>query len=294
MKISVVIPVFNRKNTLIRSIESVFNQTRLPDEVVLVDDGSTDGSRELIQQLVAQDSRIKAVFTVKNLGGGGARNLGVAEATGDLIAFLDSDDEWLPEKLEKQIPYFENGDAEIGVVYSKEWIKDGEAPHIKPPHAHSGYIFELLLQANCIDTPTAVVRRSFFEVVGGFDPQMPRFQDWDLFLRLSRHCKIIAVQEPLILSYVTPGSISHNDKARLSALLHMQEKYADDISKNPVAQQIFALKTANAYFLNDQRSLAVKSFFNILRRNPGSVKAFAGLLISMMPQSLYRWVYRFR
>ena len=122
--VSVIIPTYNRAKLLPRAIKSVLNQTFKDFEVIIVDDGSTDNTEEVINEFQKHNKRIKYIRHEKNKGAAAARNTGIKIAQGEYIAFQDSDDEWLPNKLEKQMEIFESAPAEIGVVYTDygEWV----------------------------------------------------------------------------------------------------------------------------------------------------------------------------
>ena len=134
--VSVVIPTFNRSAVIIRAINSVFNQTFKDYELIIVDDGSSDDTYESLKLFI--DTKKIKYFRQNNLGVSAARNLGVKNANGQFVAFLDSDDEWLPHKLNEQIKYLSNN-PDIKIVYSDEiWIRNGKRVNQKAIHKKSG------------------------------------------------------------------------------------------------------------------------------------------------------------
>ena len=141
--VSIIIPTYNRAHLIDRSIQSVLNQTYQDFELIVVDDGSTDNTEDIIRQFQEKDKRIKYIKHDKNKGGSAARNTGIKNSRGEYIAFQDSDDEWFPEKLEKQIEIIECTDPKVGIVYSDMFkiynknIKYFHSPAIMP----KGYIF---------------------------------------------------------------------------------------------------------------------------------------------------------
>ena len=149
--VSVVIPTFNRGHTLNRAIDSVLGQTLLPSEIIVIDDGSTDGTEELISKEYSSVSYIKT----KNKGVSAARNLGMKAAESDWFAFLDSDDQWLPHKLEKQFECLScSGDFRL-VHCDELWIRKGKRVNPKAKHQkQGGYIFEQCLSM-CAISPSA-------------------------------------------------------------------------------------------------------------------------------------------
>ena len=129
--VSVIIPTYNRAHLIDRSIQSVLNQTYQDFELIVVDDRSTDNTEDIIRQFREKDKRIKYIKHDKNKGGSAARNTRIKNSVGKYIVFQDSDDEWFPEKLEKQMKIFETASLEVGVVYTGFWrIKDNKKTYI--------------------------------------------------------------------------------------------------------------------------------------------------------------------
>jgi glycosyltransferase involved in cell wall biosynthesis len=158
--VSVILPTYNRAHVLGKAIESILNQTYSNFEIIIVDDGSLDSTEKLVARY--RDNRIKYIRHTKNQGAVAARNTGIVASKGEYIAFQDSDNEWLPEKLEKQIAAFNSGPPNLGVVYTSVWIID-KGTKIRIPSLNmkktDGEIHELLLEGNFIDTSTALVKR---------------------------------------------------------------------------------------------------------------------------------------
>lgn len=199
-KISAIIPAFNCERYVAEALESVFHQSYPPEEVIVVDDGSTDGTREAVKPY--QDAIIYVYQ--KNAGEPAARNTGIRHASGQFIAFLDADDLWLPEKLELQMDYLEKR-AEVGLVYSdmkifdqhgivresvKEWLK------MSPP---SGYIFPQLFAETLFGSGTVVFRKACIEKVGLFDETFFVGSDYEMWLRMARHFQFGYLDKPLLM-----------------------------------------------------------------------------------------------
>ncbi len=197
MFVSVVIPTFNRRQLVRGAVASVCAQRDADYEIIVVDDGSTDGTAEALRAEFG--SRIRVVCT-ENHGVSSARNRGVAESHGELIAFLDSDDLWLPAKLAAQARFFaEHADAAICQT-EEIWLRNGV--RVNPCKHHekpSGDIFEASLRL-CLVSPSAVMmRRLLFETVGGFDESLPACEDYDLWLRTARTTPVYLLDEPLVI-----------------------------------------------------------------------------------------------
>ncbi|MEQ1619894.1 MAG: glycosyltransferase [Methylococcales bacterium] len=195
MKISVVIPTYNRCELLQRALRSVFSQNRLPAEVIVVDDGSTDETVAMLNKVFPQ------VITVHQANGGvsRARNLGIQHASGDWLAFLDSDDEWLPGKLHQQLSALtDNLDHKICHT-EEQWIRNGIRVNPAKQYAKKGgWIFSDCLALCAISPSTAMIHRSVFDDIGTFDENLPACEDYDLWLRISAKYPVLLIEEPQI------------------------------------------------------------------------------------------------
>jgi glycosyltransferase involved in cell wall biosynthesis len=227
---SVVIPTYNRADLIGRAIRSVLAQTYTNFEIIIVDDGSTDNTQEVVQKF--GDSRIKYVPHDINRGLNNSRNTGIKNSTGEYVAFLDSDDEWLPKKLEKQLEAFAKGGAEVGACYT--WLnsinEDTKKELIVSP-LFEGYIFEDLLYSQFANPSSMVVRRSCFDVVGVFDTDesFRACEDWDLWLRLSREYKFAVVPEVLTIwwNHSCEGRLTNNAAVMFQGFSILRNKHPE-------------------------------------------------------------------
>jgi glycosyltransferase involved in cell wall biosynthesis len=222
--VSVVIPAYNRAATIAAAIESVLRQTYSDFELVVVDDGSTDGT--LAAAEAVRDPRVRLVAAPRNLGAAGARNLGVEEARGAWVAFQDSDDEWLPRKLEKQMARLAGG-AHLGAycgLLTLGGLEDRPGERIRLRYVPDpsvvpadGSILPALLRGNAVSTQTLVVRRDLFRELGGFDAGTTPIEDWDFVLRLAARGPVAFVDEPLVHQRFSPNSITRWAARRLAS-----------------------------------------------------------------------------
>jgi glycosyltransferase involved in cell wall biosynthesis len=203
VRISVVIPARNAATTVGRAILSVQAQTQAPDEILLVDDASDDDTAGIAERLGATTIRLTA-----RQGAAAARNAGVDAASGDVIAFQDADDEWLPNKLARQLPLLEN--AAFVACGARLYAEDGTdlGPLYDGQIPDEGDAWRGLLARNTIATPCVLVWRQAFDAVGGFDPKLPVAEDQDLWLRLAQHGRLRYLDAPLVKVHRTPISVS--------------------------------------------------------------------------------------
>jgi glycosyltransferase involved in cell wall biosynthesis len=193
-KVSVVIPAYNSADYTIETVDSVLQQTHSDVEVIVVDDGSTDGTREALKRY---GDAIQYVYK-ENGGACSARNLGIGMATGDYIACLDCDDLWVSEKLEYSVQVLDN-QRELGLVYTACYLldADGEIVELVKSRANLANAYRELLNKNFIIAPTVVMRRSCLESVGLFDESIFIPADWDLWLRFAQRFPIGYIDRPL-------------------------------------------------------------------------------------------------
>lgn len=219
--ISVIIPTYNRQGFLLQAVESVFKQTVADYELIVIDDGSTDGTGE---GLKPYENRLQYIYR-ENRGVSAARNTGLQAARGDWIAFLDSDDYWLPAKLETQVRFFAENPRALICQTEEIWIRHGRRvnPH-KKHRKFSGDIFSPSL-IRCIVSPSAVmIRREFLNQIGPFDESLPACEDYDLWLRISCRFPVFLIEEPLVVKQGGhPDQLSRRipflDRFRIQALV---------------------------------------------------------------------------
>lgn len=238
--VDVVIPVYNGKKYIIQAIQSVERQTHKPEKIIIVNDGSTDQTKEIIQ---TYQSSIPIEYIEKSNGGpNSARNTGLKRATAEYVAFLDADDEWEPAKIQRQISIFQKTTFQnLGVVYCKYRVIDEYSeiiPHniIPPDPAMRGNIFKKLLPANLItgSASAVLIRRSLFEKTGGFDENLRVGEDWDMWLRLAKECEFDYVDQDLVNIRRHQTNTQNNSAYAFNHLLHFYNKWIQVLSVDEI------------------------------------------------------------
>lgn len=227
-KVSIIIPTYNRANTIKRAIDSVLRQTYNDFELLVVDDGSTDDTPQIVGSY--EDSRVRYFRTGERHGANHARNVGIKNAGGEYIAFQDSDDFWLEDKLEKQMHIFEK-DPQVDVVwcrYVRLMISGAKRVEPKGMFIKDRMQTEtekVLAAGNVIGTPTMIVRKKCFEQVGAFDETIQRFQDWELCIRFIQKFQFYFMDEILVEAYESEHGIT-NANSMMASLLSIVKKHA--------------------------------------------------------------------
>jgi glycosyltransferase involved in cell wall biosynthesis len=293
--VTVVIPTYNRAALLPRAIRSVIAQTHRPLELIVVDDGSSDNTREVVAGFA--EPWIRFIAHDRNQGQCAAINTGVANARGEFVAFLDSDDEWQAEMIAKQLAVFASGGESMGAVYvhAGSLRADGTLAPSHPSGLAGDIYAAALTQGFVAHSIALLVRKSSFDRVGGFDPRFSTFQDDDLCFRLAREYRFGLVPEMLAIIHPGAGDQLTGDPGRYAqgwqALL---EKHGDAMraacGDAALARHYFR---AGLLFLDARRRRAAfSSFWRSCRLAP-SLRACGGVAVSVLPFSAL-WIALFR
>lgn len=237
MNISVIIPTFNRENHIYKAIESILNQSYNVNEIIIIDDGSTDNTKDIVHNYIEKHSNIKYIFQ-NNSGVSKARNIGIKEAKNEWICFLDSDDMWEKEKIQEQVEFHRNN-PHIYFSHTDElWIfNDKIIKQKKHQLKPQGFCFQENLANTLIGASTVMIHKKIFEDIGYFDEDLLACEDYDLWLRILQKYELGLVDKKLIkkiaghenqLSFTTKLM----DEYRIKALLkHTDSPYQTDIEK---------------------------------------------------------------
>ena len=241
--VSVIIPTYNRGRLILNSVTSVLNQTYKNIELIVVDDCSTDNTEEILKSI--NDSRIKYVKLEKNSGACIARNKGIELSTGEFIAFNDSDDLWLPEKINSQLDFLYENNAEISFCKMECRTPENNFIHNFPNIEFDRKIsYKDLLKYNSASTQTIFGKTDCFKEII-FDATMPRLQDWDEVLRLSQKYRIFYQNEILVNTFFQKDSISTHPEKAVLAMQKIFEKHKDAILSDPAIVESFFKKKAS-------------------------------------------------
>jgi glycosyltransferase involved in cell wall biosynthesis len=305
-RVSVVIATRDRADYLREAIESVLCQTLLPLEVLVVDDGSVDDTAAVVRsfgppvRLIQQES----------VGRSAARNLGVRSARGDLVAFLDDDDLWRADKLERQIEVFE-ASPECGLVHCFTDVIDSAGRRLECESRERedwhyrglavGYTFVGVAELCVMFTSTVMVRRDCLESVGLFDPAISALEDWDLYLRIARRYPIATIREPLVQYRVHPsntsGSVSVEGRAHV-ARKHLALMAEEPSSPSQRAARFHLLcHLANAHYIQGDRGDCRRRILEAFRLYPRATmltRLPIHFVASLVPAGLVRAIRSLR
>ncbi|QPM67313.1 glycosyltransferase family 2 protein [Atribacter laminatus] len=285
--VSVIIPTYNRAHLIDRAIQSVLNQTYQDFELIIVDDGSSDNTEEVVKKI--QDNRIYYYKHDKNKGGSAARNTGISLAKGEYIAFLDSDDLWYQDYLSRQVSTIELSLPDVGMVCCGiKQINQDFYKELKP--SIIGFQFsDHLKRASGICTSAFVVRRSAFDEIGGFDNELKSFQDFEFLLRISSKYKVNYIDDILIEYRLQDDSISINMELKAQGLQCIVNRYMNDICRLGLTHK-YMFKLGQYYVMSGQRMTGFLCWRKALSYKPFYGKIWKHFLISLGGVSFYRQI----
>src|SRR5712692_10966910 len=276
-KVSVIIPTHNRAELLRLAITSVLNQTFQDFEIVIIDDASKDHTREVIANF--NDARIKVIHNQVSKGDAGARNIGVMNSNCEYIAFLDDDDEWLPEKLKIQICLLDSSPAEVGGVCTGHFIvkrmNGGVLSTYSPENGD-------LSKKNFITTSSIFLRRECFEMCGLFDESMPTSSDYDMWIRISQKFSFKTIEKPLVNYYIHENSLTFNYEKMTRGREILFKKHEDYFKNNPREYSYQHLNLGVLYCYKGDIQKGREEFSKAIRINPYDIRNYFNLVLSLL------------
>ena len=294
--VSAVIPAFDRPNRTQRAIESVAQQTYDRIELIVVDDGSTPPLEDFLDLPNEQVADVRLIRLDKNQGANVARNTGIKAANGDYIAFLDSDDEWHPEKIERQATALQNDGQGASYTSVRQVDSSGNLNGIREA-THSGDIRPHLLRGNAIGTFSSIlISQAAIDRVGYPDPEMPCWQDWEWYLRLSESVDFTAVDEPLVTRHNEGGQISRSftpkqEQAFPAVRSRLLDVAASDAEKRTALAHL-NYELGYSALVNQEYRIARFRFARAIRLRPLARKPYPYLAASGPHYSLARQLKR--
>lgn len=303
--VSVIIPVHNRRTLIGATLRSALAQTYPRTELLVIDDGSDDGTADEVASTFG--TAVQLIRLPINQGRSAARNIGWAAARGEFVAFLDSDDLWAPDKLARQIPCF--ADPGVALVHCRMGVVDAAGLPMAAESAAlarafdvadaRGYDYGGVTETWCrLYTPTVVVRRALLEATGGFDPMLANFEDWDLFWRITKMGRVVAVPETLVQNRRHPGNTPMRWVQDAEPWLYVMQKHLAALSASDAtptlqrARHNLLLNMALGEYWRGDRRASRRWMWRALRadvrplRRPGHPVWAAPLLSAFLPSTL--------
>ncbi|HMK54619.1 MAG TPA: glycosyltransferase [Methanobacteriaceae archaeon] len=290
--VSVVLPTYNRATVVGDAIKSVLDQTFCDLELIVVDDGSTDNTLEVVNSF--KDDRVQYVTHSTNKGAASAMNTGIRASRGDYVSIQNSDDYWLPDKIENEIKAFEGSDSTLGVVYSGVCqIKNDKQTYIPGPGVKKkeGYIHGEILGGNFVNG-LSLMKKECFQKAGFYDENLPGLEDWELYIRISKYYQFKFVDKPLIRATISHDSLSGKASVFIDSAKIIVEKNYDDYHKNKKALSSIYGSSGSWSCLDGQLKIGRSFFTKSIKINPTNLQVYIALFLSLFGQRVYRAFYK--
>ncbi|MEN6293489.1 MAG: glycosyltransferase family 2 protein [Methanobacterium sp.] len=291
--VSVIIATYNRAYLIGRAIKSILDQTFQDFELIIVDDGSSDNTKELITKYMQEDPRIKYIKNKRNLGLPKTRNEAIKVAQGKYIGLLDDDDEWLPNKLEKQVNKFQSTPKTVGLVYcGLIYISRNEKPSKTIIPKLKGNLFTDILKGNFFGSSTPLIKKECFEKSGFFDGNFSNGEDWDMWIRISKNYEIDYVPEALTLYYVHGNQMSANFNDTIEGFEKILKKHNEDINNYPSVYSTHLFRLGIFHCLNENFKCGQKYFTKSIKIKP-QIKAYLNNFLLKIAPTTYKKILFF-
>jgi len=285
---TVIIPTYNRAGVIGRAIQSVLAQSFHDWELLVVDDGSADDTESVIASF--GDARIQFIRHRWNRGQSAARNTGIARARGDWISFLDSDDEWEPDKLSCEAERIRSVGDSVGLLYCGKRIREerGRLLQVRMP-TKEGQVYQSLLAWDFIGSCSRVtVRRGALLGAGGYDENLGNAEDWDLWLRIAKQYEVAAVRRCLVTRYFGSAQVTGSVRSICAGKERFLQKHGTEMPAKVRANHLAALATMLMNYDTPKARAIANEAIRLDWRQP---RLFAAMLCSVLGQSLYRRLF---
>ena len=305
--VSVIIPVWNGAAFVAEAVNSALEQTHQNIEIIVTDDGSTDDTWAVLAQF-RSNPKVK-LLRQQNLGCAAARNIALAQSTGEFVAFLDADDLWAPDKIEKQLPKFDN--PAVGLVYTRRfsYISDGTGNWIPNVRRNAGYdrtsyptgkLFEnILIDELFISAPSVIVRRAIFDKLGFFDTDLATAEDRLMWAKISHDWELELIDEPLTFCRVRSESLSRNVEIEPQTLSFLKKVFTlyPETRRNPRIMDAYsrwAILTGRDMLNRRNFQGARANFWEACKTKPQHLTHWVWFTASFVPRPLLNFVSRIR
>ena len=280
-KVSVIIPTYNRIESLRLAIKSVLAQTFQDFEIIVVDDASHDNTAEVVARF--KDERIRYIRHGTNKKISASRNTGVLNSQGRYIAFLDDDDEWLSEKLQLEVDLLENSPLKTGAVYTGFYKIDkvSGATVVQVP-TKKGFIFNDMLTQNWLGTSTVLLKKECFEKVGLFDESINFGEDYDMWIRISKEFQFEYIEEPLVKYSASGNKISNDYDKVIKGYEILIDKYHKLFARNRKSCSRFYLSLGVLYCYNKNPAKGRKAFLKAIQIYPLEIRHYFNFGLSLL------------
>ena len=292
--VSICIPTYKRHNSIGKVLSNVLKQSYENIEIIVIDDNNPNSSeRKLTEEVIRSfdDKRIKYVKNIDNLGASYSRNVGIEQARGEYLAFLDDDDEWHPDKLGKQVEKFLDLKGDYGIVYSWYDYLVGGAKVNKKKHSTIEGDFEIFSLRNCpFGMLTVMVKKNFLDMVGGFDISFRSLEDWDLWVRLSKVCKVSFIPEVLAYYNVHGNQLSSDIQKTIDGRKKILEKHFEKIAQHPEILSWHYRRLGSLLAFSDKKEEANLYFRLSIKSNKFSFGTYFHLILLNFNKKLHKYV----
>lgn len=288
-QVSVIIPTYNRAKLLHSAITSVLNQTFQDFEIVVIDDGSQDNTQEIVKNF--HDERIRYICHKENKGEAGTRNTGIINSHAEYIAFLDDDDEWLPEKLQQQVGLLKDSESKVGCIYTGYLVVDitkGKIIRRRIP-IKRGNIYHDLFVRNYIGVPsTVILRRECFQKVNLFDENITFGTDYDMWIRIAKEFHFDYIEKPLVKYYIHKNRLSANLDIQIKGFETILKKYNQFFTLNNKIYCHQYIYLGLLYCCTGNFKKGREIFFKTIRLRPFGIRSYLGLVLSLFSTDNFR------
>jgi glycosyltransferase involved in cell wall biosynthesis len=293
-KVSIIITTYNRAPLLKRAISCALSQEYSDFDVLVIDDCSSDNTGEVVRDF--SDNRIRYIRHSNNRGEAASRNTGIKESTGRYIAFLDSDDEWRPYKISREAEVLDNSSSLIGAVYCGLCeFRGNEKIHI--PYywvrKRQGDIYSELLGSNFISPSSILIKRECFDKVGLFDEAIRSFEDWDMWIRISRHYQFKYINEELVIKHFLADSVSANEDFVINGIEAVINKHYDELKINKSALSRAYQNIGHILFQQGQMRKGRDYIIRSMKTGSSSAKSIIMIIISLLGRCVYTQISKF-